>query len=374
MVQSEDPKVFAQRRVQVLGLAACQYGLRLHLERFQAENNLRNIKDTAMLLELEDSKHLSRFVRKERVMCSGRTFEALTKALNLEILAMQIKNLASGLPTREMGLSQFSAEIIDLVYDLKEFSQSKLNQGVAEFFKPYHKLIGGILRCSREDIRRIEDPNTFTEIRSFVDKVMRGELIAADSVSDEATKLSDMYKILLKHFVNQAGVGKALHIRSSTVGQAVRGVASKKDFKKVFHRCGEVIKGLDVTGAQKFVSDGGVPENPSKGNFDGETSPQGVKFVLGPKSFRQLEIEVSQINKLIDLIKEAMENCRRLLNLASQIVDEKTKMAIRKSVLGKEVEELELAMRLFSQKYPNELLKLNAGQREFWATIRKEDQ
>jgi hypothetical protein len=86
--------------------------------------------------------------------------------------------------------------------------------------------------------------------------------------------------------------------------------------------------------------------------FEGETSSRGVKFVLGPKSFRQLELEASIVPQFVNLIKESVEQCRRLLNWAAQIGDESVRTKVRQSVLHKEVEELELAIRAFSQKYP----------------------
>jgi len=299
---TESLMLLKERRVKVLELAEDQRELRVRLKQFQEKNDLKTLSDIARHLQLKNTQGLSRILSKERAVCSGQTFDVLIKALKADDLRRRITSATNSLPTQTLALSLFSDQIIDLVFDLKEFVHTKASchQTSSDMFRPHNKLVEGLLRCSRGSLRRIESQVFFVEIRKFVDNV----------IQNKETTLNPV--------------------------------------------------------------EGKSPKNVLR-NFDGETSPLGVRFVLGPKSFKQLEVEASQTAKLINLIKETIEQCRRLLNMASQISDDNIRVLIRKSILGKEIEELELAMRLFSERYPNKLLELNSQQRAFWATLGGKD-
>ena len=304
-------------------------------------------------------------------MCGGMTFNLLVKRLNAHSVAERISSLARILPTQLLALTLFSKPIIDLVFDLKEVRGSlvQTNHRSVHEFGPHKKLVENLLRCSRKALRHVEDQTHFSEMRTLVNKLMSGEKVE-HTFSKHEDGLAQMFSLLLKRYHNQRAVSLALGMRHSTIGNALRGQASEKDTARVFEGCKRLLK-IEVLKEPADRPNEAAPEDSQK-EYEGETSKRGVRFVLGPKSFKQLEVEISLAPPLINLIKGTVEQCRRLLTLATQINDDKVRGAVRQSVLSKEIEELELAIRLFSQMYPNKLLELNNQQREFWATVNKE--
>lgn len=98
--------------------------------------------------------------------------------------------------------------------------------------------------------------------------------------------------------------------------------------------------------------------------FGGETSPLGVKYVLGPKSFR--DAEVVPDDHMIEAVRARIEEARGLLNVLAQVKDETVRARVR-ARLSREVEELQLALYTFSFEHPNALTPLHQAQRITWA-------
>jgi hypothetical protein len=96
----------------------------------------------------------------------------------------------------------------------------------------------------------------------------------------------------------------------------------------------------------------------------GETSPLGVDKVLGERSFVTIDLDPSA--ELVDCIKRQVQSTRAALNLLAQIRDEHTRALVREE-LGPQVEELGLAIRMFSVEHPNKLTKLHDSQRQIFA-------
>lgn len=107
-----------------------------------------------------------------------------------------------------------------------------------------------------------------------------------------------------------------------------------------------------------------VPLSELLNTHGGETSPLGVRMVLGKASF--VEIDLNPPEDLIILVGQQIQMVRGLLNLLVQIRDEKTRGLVRKRI-GPQVEELELSIRLFCDVHPNNLTKLHDAQRHAWA-------
>lgn len=101
----------------------------------------------------------------------------------------------------------------------------------------------------------------------------------------------------------------------------------------------------------------------------GEVSPLGVKYVLGPEFFQAIEVaklaSFQGAEDLAQLTKSQLELARALLNICTQIKDTKIRQKIQK-LLGREVEELHLAIRLFTVENPNGLTPIFQAQRETW--------
>lgn len=97
--------------------------------------------------------------------------------------------------------------------------------------------------------------------------------------------------------------------------------------------------------------------------YGGETSPLGVERVLGTDSFVQIDLDPTE--DLIVLIERLVETLRGLLNLLAQIRDDHTRGNVRRRI-GPQIEELELAIRMFSSVHPNRLTQLHDAQRSAW--------
>lgn len=96
----------------------------------------------------------------------------------------------------------------------------------------------------------------------------------------------------------------------------------------------------------------------------GETSPLGVRYVLGPDSFR--EIEVEQVREFAPLLKRQLALTRALLNIGAQFKDDRDRRTLARAA-SHEVEELELAIRIFTNEVPSNLTTLHRDQRITWA-------
>ncbi len=95
----------------------------------------------------------------------------------------------------------------------------------------------------------------------------------------------------------------------------------------------------------------------------GETSLTGVRFVLGESSFVEIDLDPPQ--DLVAFIERQIELVRGLLNVLTQIRDPVTRKKIQGRI-GRQVEELDLAIRLFSAVHPNQLTRLHDDQRNAW--------
>jgi hypothetical protein len=95
----------------------------------------------------------------------------------------------------------------------------------------------------------------------------------------------------------------------------------------------------------------------------GHTSPLGVRYVLGPQSFKDLDFDPD--GSFIALAVRQLEITRILLNVSSQIRDNRARERVRKA-LGREVEELHQSIQMFSVEYPNRLTPLYEEQRQMW--------
>lgn len=107
-----------------------------------------------------------------------------------------------------------------------------------------------------------------------------------------------------------------------------------------------------------------VPLTDLLATHGGESSPLGVGSVIGSASFVKIDLDPSE--ELIKLIEGQIETSRGLLNLLAQIRDDRVRALVRARI-GPQVEELELAIRLFSDIHPNRLTPLHDSQRRAWA-------
>jgi hypothetical protein len=93
----------------------------------------------------------------------------------------------------------------------------------------------------------------------------------------------------------------------------------------------------------------------------GETTPDGIKFVLTSESFQVLDF--SPGGRGLIFTKKQLQLSRALLNMLCQIMRPETREMVKEQ-LSSEVEELEYAIRLFSAEFPNNLLPLQDAARK----------
>lgn len=101
----------------------------------------------------------------------------------------------------------------------------------------------------------------------------------------------------------------------------------------------------------------------------GETSARGVPFVLTEKNYTPIKGYPSQTD--IEFAIKNIQLVRFLLNVFSQFADDAEREKIRKA-MGAEIEELFQAMKIFSNDFPNNVLKVYEMQRRYWEALGNE--
>jgi hypothetical protein len=95
----------------------------------------------------------------------------------------------------------------------------------------------------------------------------------------------------------------------------------------------------------------------------GETSELGVRWTLGPDSFRQLNLMLA--GEIVEPARQIVRLARAYLNIITQADNPELRAGIQKT-LGPEVDELYLAIQLFVTKIPSELTDLIEEQRRLF--------
>jgi len=126
---------------------------------------------------------------------------------------------------------------------------------------------------------------------------------------------------------------------------------------------GEVSSSEEASVPQE-VTGTAVPLTELLETHGGELSPLEVGSVIGSASFVKIDLDPSE--DMIKLIERQIEILRGMLNLLAQIRDDHVRALVRTRI-GPQVEELELAIRLFSDIHPNRLTSLHDSQRRAWA-------
>ncbi|MBI4099357.1 hypothetical protein HY442_02430 [Candidatus Parcubacteria bacterium] len=298
--------------------------------------------------------------------CGGRLLERLGKVDHFAEVCTRIKRLSAGVPDRVRGLAAFSAEVIDLALDLHKMHllcQPECSQtAFAAAFTPHSELVAGVFNFSEQAFRALEDDAKREEIRAkFADGGWRTELelVLRDQSKTVVLLQAELHRLveqLLPTHKLRRCVAAALKVHRTTLTLALKGKAGEA-LRQLVERARALV------GAQAQETAGAVPTAQALEQLGGETSPLGVRFVLGPQSFREIEGDLG--DEGIAYIRRIIELARLLLNLCAQLKDEAVRGRVRESLL-REVEELQLAIRLFTVHFPNQLTALHQDQRLTW--------
>lgn len=210
--------------------------------------------------------------------------------------------------------------------------------------------------------------------------IARAEALLDEDPRDPAVRFKDLYEVLYERYGSQQAVATALDIKRESLRTAFRGknrsqatliaraeallaTASSPTASVVTDR-----SNVDAVSEPPIKTDPSAPIPQGKGlleTFGGVNTEEGVQYVITRESFQELA-DIPLI-ELRDALVRSLTTSRGLLNIGSQNADAQARKILQKEV-GKQLKELELAIRAFTFAHPSELLELFDDQREVWRT------
>lgn len=299
-----------EQREKVHRLRSLQQDLRDAVSRFRADERISSERELAKRLGVEPSK-LNRFMRSMEAIVKGAALNAIASKVRREDVAREALAAAAGLPSKMKGLSVLDAELTDLTFDVLKarcVNAAMERRSFANAFAPYGMLMQDVLWLSRRAVLKLGK----ADVRAKVREVLR----TLDRAAPEATARAAEFP------TPPINIQFTPEVPSTTL------------------RVQEALE-----------------------RFGGETSPLGPRYVIGAGSFR--EIDLSPETDFVSVVERYLEIARGLLNVCAQFKNYEFRKRIREE-LGVEVEELELAIRLFTSAHPNRLTELHDAQRNTW--------
>jgi hypothetical protein len=299
-------------RIKVLRLADIYSKIRNDISTYLAINNTTQ---KALVIGSDNEKSsrntLCEFVNKKGIL-TGKHLAIVCRNINWQGKIEEVRTICNDLLDRDRGLAIYSPEIINTIFDLKElyymFHEEKWKRDVLPNLGINPKIVSSIIKLDR----------------TGTDFLLKQENLAT----------------LKKGILN-------IQQKSSETPK------TRVDLKP-----------LEVTSIE-YVQDKKTPApDDILTTLGGETMEDGTRFVLTEKSFKQIA-GISAEN-LIPTIKLMAESLRCLINLLTQLEDDKLRGKITEQV-GDEISLLENAMRHFSEKYPIKLTRIYEAQARSWA-------
>lgn len=306
-----------------------------------------------------------------RTICGGRILVSSTTYVGRRDLRETIERTACGLSDRMRGLASCPIEAIDLAFaleDVKERHAPELTrEEFAQCFESAAPLVLGALQASQESLRALRGDGGQPFRDAFASDALVTRLCGAqaakrDRIAGKAAVAYDLLGELATHFQFREQQARALGVHRTTLAAVLRGSASEGTIDGLIARAKRLLGERDAAIPTAVAP--AAAHTSALEQHGGETSPLGVRFVLGPNSFRELDGDPGAGG--IAFAKRQLELVRLTLNLFAQLRDTETRRLVRE-VLGPEVEELELAVRLFTVEHPNRLTELHRAQRDTWA-------
>ena len=365
-------EILGGQRRQVLRLANLQAKLRAAFDKKCHTEKLPGTNERAKRLKLEWSE-MHRYETRVNAVCGGKILKALIAFLDLPNMAKEINDAATGLRSPLCGLSLSPLNIIGLAFDMAEahlrYGGKMTHEIFARAFTPHDQAALALLRTSQDGLRELESQaETIQAMRNLLDdeQELRNHLAAAlaQQQKDMAEPLAELKRLvaqLLAVHKTTRRLAPVLEVHATTMYQALGGKVSGETMTGLLTRARRLCN-VNVPTAPAVAADTSTATHLVQ-QLGGEVSPLGVQYVLGPNSFRQIEGDPGET--YVQFAQRTMEMARLALNIGSQIKDPETRRRLREK-LGREVEELELAVRLFTSVHPNRLTALHEAQRQDW--------
>jgi len=302
------------------------------------------------------------FAEGEQALCAGRFMRSLVgKYLNRPELATEIEALSNQLESRALSVALLPSTGINLYFDLLELAE-KSNLGLEKFsqiFGPQAEAVRQSLNRDFDGLKLLDRNRAHiqallkdAEFRQVLERTVAQE---HQTVREQAQRFNELFKQL--GFVSQAAACGPLECKPGLISDVMRGNPDRFPSNELYSEL--VAKAESLLAARgKEKEKVEPPAIPALGT----TTSEGVRFVLTPQIFKLLEGDPGE--DAVAFAIRQMEMTRASLNLLAQVKDYRLRAKIRKS-LGREVEETYLAIRLFTETYPNALVEVYQGMREF---------
>jgi hypothetical protein len=304
---------------------------------------------------------LKNFLDGDTTLGGGRGLRGLTDLLGCIELGNQIEQLGTSIGDRHKGVATNPPEVVEVVLRMLEVwlhNAEGMTQAVfSQVFLPHDELVVGILTAKSEAMRSLRQPELRAALIQQLDDPELPQFLKKAAEQDwqqrqqQAQKVLDLEKALLPHYEDKLKLAAALGFSYSSLRNAEKGEAGAETYAQMIERAQYL---LHRHGDSPSVASSATPPD-EFGGLAGITTEDGVRFVLTPASFQQLELV--PLVELRNALKRSIEITRGLLNLAAQQKDEQAR-AVLQEELGKEVRDLEYALRQFTFAHPNELLPL----------------
>jgi hypothetical protein len=328
------------------------------------------------------------FVEGRTAIKRSKGLSGLSKLLDCEELGEEIAVISDKIGDRYLALSLQSQEVIDVVIELiKALRQRSDDYTLDDFAGGFHdnaEVVKGVVNGSREALAKLADPELLNVIQEqlLLDlddpiEMAKQRRLAAQKAAGK--QLEQLIEPLIDSFSDKTSTAKALGLPRGALSSALNGHSSLEQINKVSKIAQGKLKAIKAAGTEVRKSTRPLPPKPTPSPpgpspdklaaqasavFGGTATDDGIDFVLTQDNYRSVE------GLPVELIEEhllaLLPLVRRWLNLGSQAAEHQLRKQARKR-LAREVEELELAIRLFTFAHPNKLLELYDGQRAEWA-------
>ncbi len=318
------------------------------------------------------------FLDRKRVIMSGRVLACVLALVECPSMDSDFAGVMQGLNPRYARLARLNKPAIDTVFRLRELQvrfPDVDTRSVASVFGDHANLYVSVVNAGTDALTAFEDPSTREAVLAVLDDGVDERIRAlvaekAERIQAASSELRGLLDTLLDRYPTRKDQAEALGVKRPHVQKALGGQLSIDVIRRLIEAVRELM-------ASESAPSPPAPTPPPRGErgfaatlsavlerHGGATSAEGVTFTLGEDSF--VEIDLDPTEDLIALVQRHIEHTRGLLNLLAQIRDDATRHKVRERI-ARQVEELGLTIRLFSDIHPNRLTRLHDDQRRAWA-------
>lgn len=333
--------VLTKKKDQILQLCKLQDRLRSEANAYLANNGKpRALNQLAAACEKVPTwKVLRTFIDREGAIVGGESLANLCVALDCVDLGSEISKAREGLNEQESGLSIYDAEIVELVFkirDLHDRHAPNMKRVVfARIFSPYEEQIVKIFALSREGCNAL---GTDQQFRLLVENAVA---LKTDEITKRLKDAEDLERRLLSEYVAQVGrlvhmlrpyyqtnadLAKDISLSETTIHNALRGSSGRdtyltliKDLEKLVAKQNlaskaEVLTAPPAAAVEQKEPSPLVVMDPR--SIAGATTADGVRYAITADSFHVVHINNAEM--LINFLITTGEQHRQALILLAQ--------------------------------------------------------